>query len=286
MANMRAIRNRIKSVESTRQITKSMKMVAASKLRKTQESGITLRVFAERSGEMLSQLMASGGEFENEFLVPRENIKHVCYVLFVGNRGLCGIYNNSVLRFLEQQTAKNDTEASLVVCGRWGRDLIAHSGIPVRRTFDSISDAPDSAEARMITDYIKELYLSGEADEIVLVYQQFKSVLSQTPGMKKLLPVDAKTGEHKPSEYIFEPDKQSILDTLVKLYIDNTVYSTLLEAKIGEHAARMTAMTAATDNTNELIAELSLKLNHARQAAITTEIAEISGGAAALAQKS
>lgn len=285
MANMRAIRNRIKSVESTRQITKSMKMVAASKLRKTQESGTTLRIFAERSGEMLSQLMASGGEFENEFLCPREEIKHVCYVLFVGNRGLCGIYNNSVLRYLEQQLKNSNTEASLVVCGRWGRDLIAHSGIPVRRTFDSISDAPDSAEARMITDYIKELYLSGEADEIVLVYQQFKSVLSQAPGMKKLLPVEAKAGEHKTSEYIFEPDKQSILDTLVKLYIDNTVYSTLLEAKIGEHAARMTAMTAATDNTNELIAELSLKLNHARQAAITTEIAEISGGAAALAQK-
>lgn len=285
MANMRAIRNRIKSVESTRQITKSMKMVAASKLRKTQESGSSLRVFAAKSGEMLSDIIAVGGETANPFLMKRENRQRKCYVLFVGNRGLCGTYNNSVLRYLEELAAQDEAEAFLVVVGRWGREMIAHSGIEVRRTFDEMGDAPDSSDARQISEYLKELYLNGEADEIVLVFQQFKSVLSQAPGHIVLLPVEPKAGEHHASEYIYEPDRDSLLDKLVSLYIDNTVYSTLLEAKTGEHSARMTAMTAATDNTNELIAELSLKLNHARQSAITTEIAEISGGAAALAQK-
>ena len=135
-----------------------------------------------------------------------------------------------------------------------------------------------------LQDYLKQLYLSNEADEIVLVYQQFRSVLSQTPGRMTLLPVPPMKGEGS-KEYIFEPDKNTVLDSLVELYISNTVYSVMLEAKTGEHAARMTAMTAATDNTEELISSLTLELNHARQSAITTEISEIVGGSAMMQQQ-
>ena len=283
MSNMRAIRTRIKSVESTRQITKSMKMVSASKLRKTQSAGTTLRGFADECGRVLAKVTAAGSTAGNPFLQSGENIRRVVYVLFVGNRGLCGVYNNSVLRYLEGLAAAETAETSVVVCGRWGREAIAASGLKVLRTFDEISDTPVSADAKELTEYLKQLYLSGEADRIVLVYQHFKSVLSQEPASKVLLPVTAEAEEAAgASDYIFEPDAESLLNTLVRLYIDNTLFSVMLEARTGEHASRMTAMTAATDNTDELIAQLNLSLNHARQAAITTEISEIVGGAAAL----
>ncbi len=282
MQSMRAIRNRIKSVESTRQITKSMKMVSASKLRKTQTSGATLRVFAQTCSQMLGEVIAAGCGAENVFLQSREEVKKVVYVLFVGNRGLCGVYNNAVLNCLKDLVKQANGEGSLVVCGRWGRDVIPSVGLPVLKTYDELSDTPTSADARDLTDYLKQLYSSGEADRIVLVYQHFKSVLSQEPVSCDLFPVNAQAGEATHSDYIFEPDARSLLDTLVNLYVDNMVFSTMLEARMSEHAARRSAMTAATDNTEELIAELNLSLNHARQAAITTEISEIVGGANAL----
>lgn len=279
MANMRAIRNRIKSIESTRQITKSMKMVAAAKRRRTQLAVGNLKSFSDKSRFILSHLMGSMTDSDNPFLKPREEINRRCYVLFVGNRGLCGVYNSSLLHYAEEQIAADGGESFVVVCGRWGRDSFASSGLDVRRVFDGISDTPTAQESRELTEYLKSLYTSGEADEIVLVYQQFRSVLSQTPGRATLLPVPAIEGASG-REYIFEPDAESVLNSLVELYISNSVYSVLLEAKTGEHSARMTAMTAATDNTEELISTLTLELNHARQSAITTEISEIVGGSA------
>ena len=246
MANMRAIRTRIKSVESTRQITKSMKMVAASKLRRTQDSMAALRPFAETSRRMLAHVAASASGAECPLLVPHEG-ERICYVLFVGNRGLCGMYNSALVKYLEELAKGKD--CFLVVSGRWGREVIAASGIPVKKTFDAASDTPDSAEARELAGYLRELYLGGEADKVVLVYEHYKSALAQVP---------------------------------VNMYLDSTMLSVLLEAKTGEHTARMTAMTSATDNTDELLDELRLRLNHARQSAITTEISEIAGGAAAL----
>lgn len=283
MANMRAIRGRIKSIEQTRQITKSMKMVAAAKRRRTQLSVGNLRSFSDKSRFILSHLMGNVTGSDNPFLTPRAGIKRRCYVLFVGNRGLCGVYNSALLHYAEQEIAADGGESFAVVCGRWGKDSIKASGLDVRCSFDEISDTPSAQDSRELTEYLKELYLSGEADEIVLVYQQFRSVLSQTPGRLTLLPVP-QLDEGDSRDYIFEPDEKTVLDALVELYISNTVYSVLLEAKTGEHSARMTAMTAATDNTEELISSLTLELNHARQSAITTEISEIVGGSAMLQQ--
>ena len=280
MANLRAIRSRIKSVQNTQQITKSMKMVAAAKLRRTQTAFSALRSFADKSGEILSQVGV--GASENPYLNAHAERSRVCYVLIVGNRGLCGTYNTALLRYLEDRQKKDGREAFLVVAGRWGKDMIPTAGIPIRRSFE-ISDTPSSAEARELTDFLRQLYRDGEADEIVLVFEQFKSVLSQTPGCKTLLPLTPPEGSAiDSSNMIFEPDRDSLLDALVEMYLDNSVHAALLEARTGEHSARMTAMTSASDNTEELIGELTLELNHARQAAITTEISEIVGGASAL----
>ncbi len=285
MASMREIRARIRSVKSTQQITKTMKMVASAKLHRTQSGLSGIRSFARRSQHVLAELMAGeNAGYDNEFLLPRKEVRTVCYVLFVGNRGLCGVYNHAVLRHAQELVQADGRPCTVVVCGSWGRDIIAQSGLPVRHTFDALSDTPDMAEALPVADYLKRLYLSGEADEIHLVYQRFQSALQQVPDQVQLLParLQVQQREEAGNDYIFEPDARSVLENMVQLYLNNMVYSVLLEAKVSEQASRMTAMSAATDATTELINDLSLQLNRVRQAAITTEIAEIVGGANAL----
>ena len=146
----------------------------------------------------------------------------------------------------------------MVVCGSWGKDIIRQSGLPVQHIFDAISDAPGMAEALPVADYLKRIYLSGQVDEIHLVYQQFCSALQQVPGQVQLLParLDAQEQEEPTNDYIFEPDARSVLENMVQLYLNNMVFSVLLEAKVSEQASRMTAMNAATDATGELILSL------------------------------
>lgn len=282
MANMRAIRSRIKSVQNTQQITKTMKMVAAANLRRTQSGISTMRTFAEKTQSLMGALLAGGAQYPNPLLERRESVRSVCYVLFIGNRGLCGMYNHAAVRFL-QQVCKDETRpCTVVVYGRWGKDVISQSGLNVIETFQEVSDTPSAPDALKLAEYLKRMYFNSEADEIHLVYQQFKSVLSQTPTNLQLLPAAPEAEGEPPHEYLFEPDQTTILENVLELYVNNTVLSVMLEAKAGEHAARMTAMSAATDSTKELIATLQLHLNRARQAAITTEISEIIGGANAL----
>lgn len=287
MANMRAIRTRIKSVKNTQQITKAMKMVAVSKLRRTQAGMQAMRPFAEKSQEVLDTLLASGSGNENRFIAPRKTVSKVCYVLFVGNRGLCGMYNNAVLRFMEEIANAEQRPFEVVVCGRWGKDVIAKSGLPVVKTFTGLSDTPTANEALELAEFLKQKYLNGEADEIHIVYQHYHSALSQEPVAHRLLPAAPESESESVSkkQFIFAPDAQSVLESVMQLYINNRVLSIMLEAKCGEHSARMTAMTSATDSTKTLIDQLGLSLNRARQAAITTEISEIVGGASALKRK-
>ena len=282
MATIRAIKGRIKSAESTGQITKSMKLVAASKMHRTQESMSKLRSFSQRCAQFLADMPADVVR-SNPFLSPHPERKKVCYVLIVGNRGLCGIYNTGVSKYLSGQLDNGGVEAQVIVLGRWEGDIASEFGDKVIRRMP-LSDTPTAAEAREISEVLCKMYLEGEADEIVFVYNGFKSVLSQMPVSRILFPAAQEPSEASDVEYIYEPDRESIIKTLIDMYIDNTVYAVLLEARTSEHAARMTAMTAASDNTDELVAELNLELNHARQSAITTEISEIVGGSAALAQ--
>lgn len=286
MANMRAIRTRIKSVKNTQQITKAMKMVAVSKLRRAQSAMQTMTPFAEKSQEILDTLLTGSAAQENRFIKPRKEVKKVCYVLFVGNRGLCGVYNSSLLHFMEELAGKESHEIGLVICGRWGRDVIAKSGLPVMRSFTELSDTPSAAEALEVSEYLKNLYLNGEADEIHLVYQHYISALRQEPTAYRLLPASPEKSDNASSrDFIFAPNVEDVLESVMQLFINNKLFSVMLEAKCGEHSSRMTAMTAATDSTKSLIDSLSLALNRARQAAITTEISEIVGGAAALKKK-
>ena len=283
MANMRAIRTRIKSVKNTQQITKAMKMVAVSKLRKTQAGMTAMRPFAEKSRELLDTLLSGDSSLPNRFITPHKTNEKVVYVLFVGNRGLCGVYNNAVLRFAQELVKNDSRDCELVVCGRWGKDIIAKTGIKVKAAFSEISDTPDAEQAIQLADYLKNLYLSGEADEIHLVYQNYVSALRQDPTDELFLPARPTNGGNAINrEFIFAPDKKELLESVMQLYLNNRVYAVMLTARCGEHSSRMTAMTAATDSTKELIGELGLSLNRARQAAITTEISEIVGGAEAL----
>ncbi len=283
MANLRKIYKRIKSVESTRQITRSMKMVAASKLRRTQAAFAGQRDFAARCERLLDEVLADATELQHPLLQPRDT-QRVCYVLLLGNRGLCGGYNQELLRYARQLLREDAREASLLLCGRWGRELLPGLGLGAAESFP-VSDCPEAQEARALAEKLRQLFLSGQVDEVQIVYQRYRSVLQQEPCHQRLLPlapeVPAAAGEGR---RLFEPDRDALLDKLLGLTLDNLVHALLLEARTGEHSARMTAMSAAADNTEELIGRLRQELNHARQAAITTELAEIAGGAAALQQ--
>lgn len=296
MASTHAIKARIKGVESIRQITKSMKLVAASKLRRAQEARGSLAAMAEESRRALEQVCQGGAETDNPFLTPRAEKKRVCFVLFVGNRGLCGVYNSAALKFAEERLRRCNEEHFLVVCGSWGQDIIEGAGISVRRRFSELSDMPRAKDAEELTEYLKQLYLSGQADEIVMVYQKYYTIMRQKPEALVLLPVSVQSGEEAQeqaeeenpggSDYIFEPDRDSVLEALVELYISSSVFSIMLDARTGEHAARMTSMNSAAESSEEMLEQLRLELNHARQAAITTEISEIVGGAQALSNHS
>lgn len=280
MANIYAIKARIKGVESTGKITRTMKLVSTSKLHQTQGQLYRLGSFAEKCRQSLRLVLAGGGGEDCPLLQSRE-VKRVCYVLFVGNRGLCGAYNTDVLRYLKGLLAKEQAAYFTLLCGRWSGEHRTDRELRVRQCFDDISDVPRPEESMALAAHLRQLYLSGEADRIVLVYQR-REALGQRPCSFQLLPLEQEEGENRGRECIFEPDRQTLVDTLSRMYVDNSVMKALLEAKVSEHFARMTAMTNAMDNAEELMKELSLSLNRTRQAKITTEIAEVVGGANAL----
>ena len=282
MPNIYAIKARIKGVENTRQVTKSMKMVSTAKLRRTQYTMNRVRPFAEHCRRILECLCSGELETKQELMQTHDEIRRVCYVLIVGNRGLCGSYNSDILRYMKGLANREEKEFFTVVCGRWGEDVIAQEGLNVKRRFPELSDTPDRGESGRIAGYLKDLYRSGQADKIVLVYQKHKG-MSQEAVSQQLLPVEPVKGV-KGRDYIFEPDRESLLERIANLYVDNAVYEALLQARTGEHFARMTAMTTATDNTDEMIRELTQEMNTQRQAQITTQISEVIGGANALSQ--
>lgn len=279
MASVHGLRNRIKSLESTKQMTRSMKTVSATRLRKNQMAFMRLRPYADKCREMLEAVAEGEGWKGSELLLPRRDKKTLCYVIFVGNRGMCGVYNQNLVRYLGEKLEQEELEKSLVICGRWKGEELDRLGLPVRRVFSEFGDTPSFSEAEELSEYLTGLYLSGDADEIVLVHQRYISVMQQIPGMYPILPVRAGRAASC-GEYIFEPDRDKVMDMLARQYVKNMVHAALLEARTGEQAARMTAMTTASDNADELIRKFSLELNHLRQAAITTEIAEIAGGSA------
>lgn len=281
MANARDIRRRIKSIKNTQQITKAMKMVAAAKLRRAQESVIAARPFTQKTREVLANLASAGVEAEHPLLVVRE-AKKIAYVLVSADRGLCGGFNANLIRKTAHEIAGFENLA-LIPVGRKGYDFFRTRGITIDAQFTGLGDSIRFEQAKEIAKTLIDGYSTEKYDEVYLVFSEFISVLNQKPTTIKLLPIEPPEEKVKTNvDYIFEPSAEVILDTLLPKYVETTVYRALLESKASELGAKMTAMGAATDNATKIINKLTLSLNRARQAAITKEISEIVGGAAAL----
>ena len=277
---MRAIRARIRSIEGTRKITSSMKVVAASKMRRVQKMRGTLTAFSEKSEQMLAALLAGEPETDNPYLRQPPAVRTVTAVVFLGNRGLCGSYNQDLMAYL---TAHRYDYSEIVICGAWGQEMLRASNLPVIRYFDTLSDVPTPGEAAVVADFLKTRFREGRTDRIELIYQKYLTALTQQVTSQVYLPVMPPAGSSgEGADCLYEPGKAALIDALTELYTGSRIHAVMLESRVSEHNARMRAMTAASDNTEDMIRELTMALNHARQAAITTEIAEIVGGASAL----
>lgn len=281
MAGVRDIRRRIRSVANMQQITKAMKMVAASKLRRAQEKVAASRPYAERLQAMLARLLASGCEFSHPLLDKRP-VKNIGYIIVSSDKGLCGGFNANIIRAAREELAVRDEAArSLLVIGQKGLDFFRRRGTPILAQFTGLGDSPDFAAARRIAGRVAEFYAGGSLDEVYIIYARFVSVLTQAPAVLKLLPVEP-AADGRADGYIIEPSPAAVLDLLLLSHIESRLFNALLESKASELGAKMTAMDSATENAKEMIDKLTLAMNRARQAAITTEITEIVGGAAAL----
>jgi len=300
-ASLRAIRKRIVSVRSTQQITRAMKMVAAAKLRRAQESILATRPYASKILEVLNSL-ATRTSPEAHPLLARREPKRVEVVIFTSDRGLCGAFNMNIVqraeRFMEEEKAKTE-ELALSFIGRKGRDYFRKRKVSIRREHINLFGKVDYLLASRIGQELVQVYSERRVDGIYLLYTEFRSAVQQRVVLKKILPVEpravlkeeeraAPTG-HPPVkggagavEYIYEPSEKEILEKLLPMYVEVQVYQALLESVASEYGARMTAMENATKNAAEMIEKLTLVYNKARQAAITKELIEIVSGAEAL----
>jgi F-type H+-transporting ATPase subunit gamma len=284
MASLKAIRKRISSVKSTQQITKAMKMVAAAKLRRSQEAATQARPYAEKLGAMLRNVAARVEAESHPLLVKRSEEKRIDLVVVTADRGLCGGYNANLIRkaqaFIKE---KPGAEVRLTLVGRKGYDFFRKRQAIIREQHVNLFGGPShELAARLGARFAQEL-AAGDTDAVYLLYSAFRSALSQVPTIERLLPIAAEgVAEEQKLDYIYEPDAKSLLDRLLIQYVTVLVDRAFLESIASEHGARMTAMDSATTNASEMIDRLTLAMNRARQAAITKELMEIVGGAEAL----
>ncbi len=281
MPSLKHTRKRISSVRSTQQITKAMKMVSAAKLRRAQEAAEKARPYGARLGELLASVAASVGEGSHPFLEPGAAAPAEL-ILITSDRGLCGGYNTNLIKaaeaFLRSEQGK---DATIVTCGRRGYDYFRRHHAD-RITAKHTNRPFDLALAREVASEAARRFRAGEVGAVYLVSSKFRSAISQAPALQRLLPVERAEGTEATTEYVFEPAPAELLGSLLERYVDTKIFQAFLEANASEHGARMTAMDAATRNASEMIGRLTLQMNRARQAAITTELMEIVGGAEAL----
>jgi len=280
VAGVRDIRRRIRSVRNMEQITKAMKMVSASKLRKAQAKLIASRPYARQLQGVLERLAQAPVEELHPLLKVRP-VQKVVYVLITSDRGLCGGYNANLIRKTSGLITAAQQEIKILAVGRKGRDFFRRGKVEFISEFTGLGDSPSYNQAKEIAKEVVRLYVEGEADEVYLLYTEFVTAITQRPSQVKLLPLE-QPEEKQGRQYIFEPSPEEILTTLLPKYVETQIFRTILEGKASEQGARMTAMSSASDNAKDMIGRLSLAMNKARQAAITTEISEIVSGAAAL----
>ena len=280
MPNVQDIRRRIKSVKSIEQITKAMKMVAAARLRKAQEKAVTSRPYTEKIKQVLSSV-ASGAPEDAHILLAVREVKHIAYLVISADKGLAGAYSSNVIKEALPHIAGKDN-IILFTVGRKARDYFKRRGYEIAEEYTGFSERPTYQHAMAIADKVAKEFIAGSYDEIHLVYTKFHSALTQIPTSFKLLPVEHVPTVNENQEYIFEPSAEEVLKFLLPQYLQSVIYEALLQAAASELGARMTAMSAATENAQELIDKLILNYNKIRQATITREISEIVGGAEAL----
>ncbi len=287
MASLRDIRKRIKSVKNTRQITKAMKMVSAAKLRRAQEAAMAARPYAQTLDKVMGQLMAGAepGSMSHPLLTSRP-VKKVELVVITSDRGLAGGFNSNITRkaarYLNEQHGK--VEVVVTTLGRKGNEFMRGRGATVRKDFAGVLAKVSYDKAASIATEVSERFLKGDVDAVYVLYNEFVSVVTQTPSMSQLLPFEAKasTGKGAQVDFMYEPNPQAVLEKLVPQAVAVKLYRSMLESVASEHASRMTAMENATKNAGEMISTLSLYYNRSRQALITKELMEIVSGAEAL----
>ncbi|ASF40883.1 MULTISPECIES: ATP synthase F1 subunit gamma [Halobacillus] len=286
MASLRDIKGRITSTKKTKQITKAMEMVSASKLNRAEQNARYFVPYSEKIQEVVASISQGGGDASHPMLESRE-VKCTGYLVITSDRGLAGAFNSSVLRRVYQQIRQHHTSAEeykLITIGRIGRDFFRKRNIPVDMDITGLADQPDFADIKDIASDTIQLFTDEEIDQLYIYYNHYVSAITQEVTEKKVLPLTDFGGESvgSTSSYEYEPNQEEILEVLLPQYAESLIYGALLDSKASEHAARMTAMKSATDNADDLIGDLTLSYNRARQAAITQEITEIVGGAAAL----
>lgn len=296
--SMRDIQRRIRSVKNTQQITKAMEMVSAAKLRRTQAQVLAGRPFAEKLQEALGRLLGPTAAVKRRAehpLLESRPVKKVCYVVVAADRGLAGGYNANIIRKAADTLAEEERDYELIPVGRRVRDFFANRDYPIYDEYTQMGDEVDFVEARELARRLMDAYEEAVFDEVYVIYSVFVNVTLHRPTVTRLLPLDrleseidsdsnaVNSGEAEGLEYIYEPDPTTLLRILLPRFVETQVYRALMEAKASEHGARMIAMRNASDNADELIEGLTLTFNRARQASITTELAEIVGGANAQA---
>lgn len=274
------IKNRIRSMESTKQITKAMEMVAASKLRHAQAKVLASRPYFEIFHSTINTIVAQNRDFSSPYLKQREG-NRVLYIVIAGDRGLAGGYNSNILKLCAKEMEGKDV--TVLPMGKKAVDYFRHHGVKILT--DTYAEAAEISigDCFTVSKTLASAYLAGEYDEIVIGYTNFVSVLSQTPATMRLLPLVREETSAPPSrmDTIYEPNAEEVFEAIVPEYLGGVLYGALCESQAAEQAARRTAMDSATTNAEEMIADLSLKYNRARQSAITSEIIDIVAGAEA-----
>lgn len=291
MESTRDIKGRIKSVTNIQQITKAMKMVAAARLRKAEEKANGSRPYAEKIGELLRRASSVTPGFTSP-LFRTGKVKKVGYLIISADKGLAGAYNSNVMKqTIQEISGKDRSEYALYVCGKQGRNYLKFRGYDLDSYHFGFSDKPSAQNSIDLAKEMVEYFSKEEVDEVYIIYTKFITALRQQVKVQKLLPVEAPADEAaegaetvaaEEDEYIFLPDAGTVLSKLLPEYVQVQVYNAMLQSAASELGSRMAAMSAATDNATERIADLNLTYNKARQAQVTNEISEIVGGAAAL----
>ncbi len=282
MPNLRDVKQRIRSVKNTEQMTKAMKLVSASKLRKAQVAIQTARPYAHKMRDVMNHLVARCHKDLHPLLDHREG-NRVLLVVITADRGLCGGFNSNIVKMAQKLITENvDRDISLFIAGKKGLDFFQNRPYPIEDKYVGWTKDFEYLKAVEIGEMLAQLFIEKKTDRIYLVYNEFKSIIQQEVIREQLLPIVPEEVGSDLTDYIFEPDEETILEDLLKRYMTTQIYRAFLESSASEHGARMTAMDAASRNAKEMIGKLTLFYNRTRQAYITKELIEIVNGAEAL----